>query len=107
MLDRDWCFFLQGVDAHIACDGKQPRGELAARRIERGQFLKGRDKNVLADFFTAVAVPYKSSNHAEHGPLISLHEDSEGIYVSIQDPFNNVRIFRHSGGDIRRPFLWS
>jgi len=101
MLDRDWGFFLQGVDAHIAGDRKQPRGELAARRIERGQFLKGRDKNVLADFFTAVAVPYESSYHAENGSLIPLHEDSEGVYVSIQDVFNNVRIFRHSGCDMR------
>ena len=101
MLDRDWSFFLQGVDAQIARDGEQPRGELAARRIERGQFLKGRDKNVLADFFTAVAVPYESSYHAENGSLIPLHEDSEGVYVSIQDVFNNVRIFRHSGCDMR------
>src|SRR5262249_5757011 len=98
-------FFLRRVDTHIARDGEQPRGELAARRIERGQFLKGHDKNVLADFFTAVAVPYKSSYHAQDGSLISLHEDSEGIHVSIQDTFNNVRIFRHPGGDIRRPFL--
>ena len=105
MFDRERSFFPQGVDAPIAGDGKQPGGELAARRIERGQFLKGRDKNVLADFFTAVAVPYESSYHAENGSLISLHEDSEGIYVSIQDAFNNVRIFRHSGGDLRRPFL--
>ena len=92
---------LCGFGASGAVRGKQPRGELAARRIERGQFLKGRDKNVLADFFTAVAVPYESSYHAENGSLISLHEDSEGIYVSIQDVFNNVRIFRHSGCDIR------
>jgi len=105
MLDRDWSFFLQGVDAHIACDGKQPRGELAARRIKRGQFLKGRDENVLADFFTTVAVPYESSYHAENGSLIPLHEDSEGIYVSIQDVDNNVRLFRHSGCDIHWPFL--
>jgi hypothetical protein len=48
-----------------------------------------------------VAVPSTPSYHAENGSLISLHEDSEGIYVSIQDPFNNVRIFRHSGCDIR------
>lgn len=91
---------LCGFGASGAVRGKQPRGELAARRIERGQFLKGRDKNVLADFFTAVAVPYEASYHAENGSLISLHEDSEGIYVSIQDVFNNVRIFRHSGCDI-------
>ena len=95
MLDRDGSFFLQGVDALIARDGKQPRGELAARRIKGGQFLKGRDKNVLTYFFTTVAVPYESSYHAENGSLISLHEDAEGIYVSIQDAFNNVRIFRH------------
>ena len=101
MLDRDWSSLLQGVDAHMACDGKQPRGELTARRIERGQFLKGRDKNVLANFFTAVAVPYESSYHAENGSLIPLHEDSEGIYVSIQDVFNNVGVVRHSGCDIR------
>jgi len=105
MLDRARSFFLLGVDAHIAGDGKQPGGKLAARRIERGQFLKGGDKNVLADFFTPAAVPYESLDHAENGSLISLHEDLEGIYVSIEDVFNNVRIFRHSGCYIRSPFL--
>ena len=103
-LHRQGKLFLQGVDAHVPRDGKEPGRKLAARRIERGQFLKGRDKNVLADFFTTVAVPYESSYHAENGSLIPLHEDSEGIYVSIQDTFNSVRIFRHSGCDIADHF---
>src|SRR6185436_5343445 len=66
-LHREGKLFLQSVDAHVPRDGKEPGRKPAARRIERGQFLKGRDKNVLADFFRAVAVPYKSSNHAENG----------------------------------------
>src|SRR5690242_20423579 len=98
MLHWNRSLSLQDVDALIACDGKQPRGKVAAPRIEHRQFLKRRDKNVLADLLAAVAVPYDSSYHAENGSLIPLHEDSERIYVSIQDVLNNVRIFRrHSG----------
>jgi hypothetical protein len=83
------------IETLIPCDRQQPRRELRPLGIERFQFPKRRDKDLLHEVFHIRRISHHVSHKPKNTPLMLLDQLPKRFHIPGQNPFNQCSNFIH------------